>query len=75
MEESHVALLLHTIVFGVPIAAYGLPLVCGLAILMGKCGWSRTAKNIVGPAILVVGWFVAVFIDFYWSKMLGWAFG
>jgi len=75
MEASRLATLLHTIVFGVPIAAYGLPLYCGLAVLMGKAGWSRAAKNIVGPAVLVFGWIVAVFVDFYWGKFLGWAFG
>ena len=74
-EENRISLLLHTIVFGLPVAAYGLPLFWGLVALSGECRWSRAVNNIVGPAILAVGWPIAASIQFYWVKLISSVFG
>jgi hypothetical protein len=74
-EENRISLLLHTIVFGLPVAAYGLPLIWGLVALAGEFRWSRAVNNVVGPAILVVGWPIAASIQFFWVKVISSVFG
>jgi hypothetical protein len=61
---------IRTIVLGVPVLAYGLPIFMGLSVLSGRDHHRRVICNTVGPAILIVGWFLATGIVFVWGYLL-----
>jgi hypothetical protein len=68
MEGNRISAIIHTIIYGLPVAAYAIPLILGLSVLAGKGGWRR---NIFGPVIIVFGWLVATSIHFFWEKFVG----
>jgi hypothetical protein len=74
-EENRFLSLLHAVVYGLPVAAYGLPLFWGLLALAGEFGWSRAVNNIAGPAIIAIGWPIAVSIQYFWVKLISSVFG
>jgi hypothetical protein len=74
-EESRVHLIIHAVIYAVPVFGFAYPAFAGLLLLAGKIGRSRTVKNVGGPAILIIGWVTAMGIQFYWAKLLQWVTG
>jgi hypothetical protein len=74
-EESRLHAIIHTIVLLVPVGSLALPGFWGLIVLSGQTPLSRAAENIVGPVILVIGWIAGSCVQFYWAKLIAWAFG
>jgi hypothetical protein len=75
LGENRIKAILHMIILGVPVLSFAAPAAVGLLVLSGETGFSRAAKNTVGPVILVIGWVIAACIQFYWAKLVGWVFG
>lgn len=62
--------IIRTIVFGLPVVTYAIPALWGLAVLAHESSWSRRKNNIVGPLILIVGWFLATAIVSIWGWLV-----
>ncbi len=69
-NDSFVANTLRIIVFGPPLGAYAIPLFWGLTVLAHDSSWTRRFDDILGPVILVVGWFFAMGITFGWVLLV-----
>jgi hypothetical protein len=67
--------LVRTIVFGLPVLTYAIPLFWGISVLAHDSNWSRRTDNILGPVILIVGWLLATGITLVWALLLHAVFG
>ncbi len=63
-------IVLPVIVYGLPVGAYIFPLSWGMKVLAHESSWSPRMDNIIGPVILIVGWFLATGIVFVWAWMV-----
>lgn len=70
VNDSLVGNILRIIVFGPPLAAYAIPLFWGFTVLAHDSSWTRRLDNILGPVILIVGWFLAEGITFGWVRLV-----
>jgi hypothetical protein len=62
--------LIRDIVLVVPVLAYAVPASMGLSVLAGHVLHRRVICNLVGPPILIVGWFLATGVVFVWIYLL-----
>lgn len=46
-----------------------LPLTFGIYVLAGRMQWSKLINNVAGSAILIVGFFLALFCNFLWTML------
>jgi hypothetical protein len=64
--------ILRTIVFGLPVLTYAVPIFMGLHMLTHESNLSRTADNIIGPSIIIVGWGLATTLVYFWVLLITW---
>jgi len=63
---------MQTVIIGLPILVYWIPIVWGLEALAHAneaSGWRRAVLNIVDSTIIIIGFFVASVIQFYLEKL------
>jgi hypothetical protein len=63
--------LVRNIVLGVPVLAFAVPVMSGLAVLSHQTSWPRPVNNIVGPLILIIGWLLATGLVYLWGTLAG----
>jgi hypothetical protein len=59
--------IIRLVAFGPPLLIYGAPLFWGLSALAGNTNWSRRRANILGPLILLFGYFIAAAVVLVWA--------